>query len=298
MQPRAALIGPVLAVALVAGACGSSATTGRARTRTTPDAADVAVIRVDTRGGFTTLDTQLAIVPEVSIFGDGRVVVSGPVTAQYPPHALPNLVAGRLADGAVSRLVARAQRAGLLGPALDFGRPGVSDLATTTVTFTTLPACPAGGDCTYAVSKQSAYALDFGTGPADTRLTAAQRAARARLRAFVDAVRSEATTVATEPYRASEVAIFVHAASGRDTTQGGVVPGRTRWPHGDLATIGKAGIPTAGYRCAVLTGTDAATALAAAADASSITRWQSNGSEYLIAWRPLLPDEHTCPDAP
>jgi hypothetical protein len=49
-------------------------------------------------------------------------------------------------------------------------------------------------------------------------------------------------------------------------------------------------------RCAVLRGTDAHTALAAAAHASSITRWRSGSVEYTIVWRPLLPDEHTCPD--
>ena len=69
-------LGLVLAVGT---ACGSSHPTARVRTPAVPTGVDTAVVRVDTRGGYTSLDAQLAIVPEVSVFGDGRVIVTGPV---------------------------------------------------------------------------------------------------------------------------------------------------------------------------------------------------------------------------
>ena len=50
------------------------------------------------------LGDQLGNVPQVTVFGDGGVVVPGPVTEQYPPHALPNLLTGRLSRAAITGL--------------------------------------------------------------------------------------------------------------------------------------------------------------------------------------------------
>lgn len=301
----------LVALGLAAAACGSSGgggTVDGSAPRRVPTGADDVVLRVDTRGGFTPVEYQLGIVPELSIFGDGRVVVTGPVTEQYPPYALPNLLTGTLPRAEVEQLIQEASDAGLLGRPLDFGQPGVTDLPTTTVTVATLPPCLPDRKCGVAQHVQEAYALGYQPAGGDRALTAAQREARDRLRAFVDDATAAATTVATEPYRASEVAVFVRTAP--DGIDDGVAPGHAEWPLGDLAglgtPIGGPGVDTS-YRCAVLAGTDAERALAAAAGASSITRWRSTDPapgtaatkpirpEYLIVFRPLLPDEHACP---
>ena len=152
------------------------------------------------------------------------------------------------------------------------------------------PPCPPTAVCAARPLALLAFALDF----ADvTELTADQREARRQLAGFVRTVTDWATRVATKPFAASEVAIFVRSAP-TPLTADGVVPGRTTWPLGDLATFGLADYPP-GYRCGVLRGIDARTALAAAAKATSITRWQSANAEYQIVWRPVLPDEHECP---
>jgi hypothetical protein len=297
MRNRSHAVLPI-AVAAVLAACGSSAGSPRVTTRNLPSGADVAVIRVDTRGGLTSPETQLAIVPELSVFGDGRVIVTGPVTEQYPQHALPNLLTGRLPAGILARWIGAASRAGLTGKRVDFGQPGVTDLPTTTVTFTSVPPCPPESKCGYAHTVQSAYALSFTLdGAEDQQLTAAQRDARHRLTAFIRTMQHEAVRVATGPYPPSEIAVYVAPAADGDT--GGVRPGRADWPLGNLATIGShsstAPVPMPSTRCAVLTGADARVALAAAASASAITRWRSAGADYTIVWRPLLPDEHACP---
>lgn len=258
---------------------------GKVATRTVPTAADAVVFRVDTRGGYTTADYQLSIVPQVSVFGDGRVVVTGPVTEQYPPHALPNLLTGTLAADEIARLADRAVELGLLERA-DYGQPGISDAPTATVTI-----------AVDGRHEQSAYALDFEAGESP-RVTATQRDARNRLRTFVRAVEDAAVGVATEPFAAEEVAVYVRPAASTDDGAG-VEPGRASWPlPSDLATVGGPRDDLYGYRCVVLTGDDARTALAAAADATSITQWRSSGASYNVTWRPLLADEHTCPGGP
>jgi hypothetical protein len=279
---------PVIAgIALLLAACGGSVgeTDGvKTVTHALPTAADAVVFRVDTRGGFTSADYQLSIVPQLTAFGDGRVVVTGPTTEQYPPHALPNLLTGRFSQDEMLRLSERAFSLGLFQPRT-YGHPGISDAPTTTVTI------GVGGR-----HEQSAYALDFDSG--DTPgLTEAQRDARHRLSTFVQEITDSASRVATEPYVPTAVAVFVRPATA--TADGsGVTPGQADWPLGDLATIGAPMANLGDYRCAVLTGDDARTALAAAADATSITRWRSNGFDYAITWRPLLADEHTCPNGP
>lgn len=283
-----------LLAGIVAVGCSSSSspTAHPRRPLPVPVRGDGEMIRIDTRGGLTPIEDQLGIVPQLSIFGDGRIVVSGPVTEQYPPHALPNLLTGTLPRDAMARLVQRARADHLLGGGRDFGQPTVTHLPTTTVTIYDPPCLPTAS-CARRPPALHAYALDFTDAAVLAGLTADQRAARRQLAGFVRTATDWATRVATKPYSASEVAIFVRTAATPLTTDG-ALPGRATWPLGQLATFGSADSPP-GYRCGVLTGTDARTALAAAANATSITRWQSAGAEYTIVWLPLLPDQHQCP---
>ena len=243
------------------------------------------VFRIDTRGGFTSLENQLGIVPELSIFGDGRVVVSGPVTEQYPPHALPNLLTGRLAQATVAALATRAIGLDLLRP-MDFGRPGVTDMPTTTVTLNV-----------DGHHELKAYAADFTVVPRDPGVSSVALDARRRLSRFTQALTDAANRVATQPFAAPEVAVHARPIEQSAGDTSGIAPNSIEWPFGDLATLGTRpdGTVELAYRCAALTGSDSNRALAAARDATSITRWLSHAVEYSIVWRPLLPAEHGCP---
>lgn len=250
-----------------------------------PGGGEDVVFRIDTRGGFTSLEYQLGIVPQLSIFGDGRVIVSGPVTEQYPPHALPNLLTGTLAHATVVALATRAIELNLLGPA-DFGSPGVSDMPTTTVTLNV-----------DGHHELKAYAADFTAVQGDQGVSSAALDARRRLSRLTRALTDTATKVATEPYVASAVAVHARPIEPSAGDTSGITPNTIEWPLGDLATLGTRtdGTVELAYRCTVLTGSDSNRALAAARDATSITRWLSHAVEYSIVWRPLLPDEHRCP---
>ena len=85
----------IATLALAASACGSSAPT-RVGTTSVPTGADEVVFRIDSRGGLTGVEYQLGIVPGLTVYGDGRVIVTGPVPEIYPPAALPNLMTGTL----------------------------------------------------------------------------------------------------------------------------------------------------------------------------------------------------------
>ncbi len=92
-------------------------------------------MRVVTEGGFAAESRQPAQLPRLSVYGDGRVIILGPTTLEFPGPALPNVQEFRLTREGLTRVVDEARDAGLLDdPPPDYGDPGVTDQATTTVT--------------------------------------------------------------------------------------------------------------------------------------------------------------------
>jgi len=241
-----------------------------------PSGADDLVLQVHTAGGLAA--PPLAAVPQLSVYGDGRVIVVGPTTLEYPGAALPNLQQGFLSDEGLQEVLRAAGAAGLLGDEEpDYGDPGITDMPTTEVVIN------AGG----VERDVSAYALDFVDG--DDDLEPAQREARQRLRDFLAAVDAD---VATEGYEAEAVAVFVRPFEPDETVDSS---SETReWPLGDLAGAGEPALGSSDIRCLVVEGADAQTVLAAADDAGADDRWRSGDAEYSIDFRPLLPDETTC----
>ncbi len=285
---RSILIPILTPILVVLTACGSGSNVkqgNQVQTRSIPTGAEEVVFRVDSRGGFTPIEYQLGIVPEISVFGDGRVVVSGPVTEQYPPRALPNLLTGTLDRAALERLAGRAKALGLF-TAHEYGQPGITDMPTTTVTINV-----------DGVHRHEVYALE-GPGTDAPGLSASEREARSALSKFVQELSADATDAASQPYEPAEVAMYATPVSDRPLDDA-VPPTSEAWPLGALTELGTPidggqGSGTA-YRCTVLRDANAVTALAAASDASTTSQWRSGGSDFTIVWRPLLPDEHDCP---
>ena len=93
------------------------------------------VLRVFTGGGYVPEQVRLSEVPELTVYGDGRMVVVGPTTLEYPGPALPNLRELRLTPEGIDRVVRLATAAGLVsGKKPGYGSPQVTDSPTTTVT--------------------------------------------------------------------------------------------------------------------------------------------------------------------
>lgn len=282
----------LVALALLSTACGGLNDDGPGSGSTGSDAishptgADEPVLRIDVGGGFVPVEYNLAAVPGLSIYGDGRMIVTGPLIEIYPGPALPNLQVTRLTEEALQAILRAAEEAGLMDGDAHYDYPCVTDLPTTTFTVV------ADG----STNVVSAYALGFeaGTGSCE----GVDEQARADLGAFqsqmgdLESLVPEGSIGTTEPYVPSEMRVFVLPYRGEpDLPQEPV-----EWPlPGSLGTFGEPIDVPEDARCGVVAGTDLSEALLpTAAAANQLTPWTSQGTEYSLIFRPLLPDEHGC----
>ena len=243
---------------------------------------DALVLRIERAGGFMAPDQQIGRVPVVSVYGDGRVITHGLVPSIYPAAALPNLLVQQADPALVQQLVDKATAAGV-GSGADLGQPGVADAPTTRITVGTA----AGTRSVSAVALTEAS-------PDDPRLTPAQRAARAKLAAFVQEVTDLSAArgmPAAQPYVPAAVAglvrLYVKPQDGLPTQ-----PAALAWPGPALPGTSLTG----NVSCAVASGDQAKAVWSAAEKAKSITPWTSGGKQWTVVFRPLLPDESSCAD--
>ena len=232
---------------------------------------DGLVIQVRYGGGLMAPTGRLTEVPLLSVYGDGHVIVPGPVTDVYPGPALPNLRLRHLAPADVDNLVEQGLDAGV-GTTGDLGQPQVADAPTTT----------------FYVAGRTTEVDALGIG-ADANLTPAQRDARRRLQHLLG-VLQRLSTGQTVPYVATRVAAVSTPWSG-DPDGPPSPPAAVAWPGPQLP-----GDTTGAYGCAVAAGDQATAVLAAAAKANTLTPWTSAGTRWRVTLRPLLPDESTCAD--
>jgi hypothetical protein len=286
-RPRRRLLflsaAPLLLLPLALFACGGSVSehpTGKA---------DV-VLRVETGGGFVTPQYNLTQLPSFTVYGDGRVIVTGPMIEIFPQPAMPNLQTATVSQAAVAKILAAAKGAGLFANDVDYGQPGITDVGTTTITIN------ADGK-TYT---SSIYALGFEQMPEGGTvdgLTSAQVEARSAVTAFTattgDLDTFLGTTLKWTQYAFASLAVFSQVSDPAnpiyDTS--GPQPNKLDWPLADLSTMGEAVLPE-GFRKTVVTGDDLAKLQPLLGQATEITLWKSGDREYYLSFRPLLPDEN------
>jgi hypothetical protein len=287
----------IAAVAVLASACGGVANddpgSGGATGATGatgiehPTGADQLILRMAYQGGFVPYEYTLGSTPFWSLFGDGTLIVPGPQIEIYPGPALPNLTATQLSEDAIQAILQAARDAGLLDGDADYGDQCIADAATTVFTTT--------ADGTTSVV--SAYALDVGQ-PAGTCGSDKDADARAKLAAFqakltdLQSWLPDGSVGSERPFDPTEMRVYVLPYQGDpDLPQDPI-----EWPlEPPLDAFGEP-IPNApaDTRCGVVTGEDLATLLSATRAANALTPWTSDGSDYQLIFRPLLPDEHTC----
>ena len=239
------------------------------------------VLRMTVAGGLAAPEVSLYPIPFFSIYGDGRVIVTGPVDEIYPPAALPNLQTTVVSEAVVERILEAARSAGLFDPSFDYGQPGITDVGTTSF------AVNAEGQS----FQTHVYALGYEQNASD--LTPGQMQARTKLRDLSGRL-MDLTTFATEqlawkPYDFSGIAVYSSGTQPTATDPSGVEVNRLDWPLGDLATLGTPA--QGGLRRAVGSGQDFEALKPLLSQATSITLWKSGGGYYHLFLRPLLPDE-------
>jgi len=248
-----------------------------------PTGADEVVLRVSTAGGLLAPLVAYTAVPEFTLYGDGRIVATGPTTQQYPQAALPNLQTAVVSEQDIQAILAAAKEAGLFQNGVDYGQPGVADVGTTTITVN------ADG---MAYTSQI-YALGFEDA---SGLTAQQQQARAAVGDFTgklgDPSAITGNQAAWEPYDFSALAVYSRPVdTTASTDQGGVQPNHLPWPLADLAAAGESLPAPGGLRKLVVTGDDLNLLKPLLDKATQITLWKSGDTEYNLSFRPLLPDE-------
>ncbi|TDC49082.1 hypothetical protein E1258_27435 [Micromonospora sp. KC207] len=268
----------VLPLLLLTGACAQQDAPSGAGEPAAAYPDDVPVVRMAYTGGFVSPITLATRLPAVSVYGDGRVIAEGPVPAIYPGPALPNVQVAKIDAGAVAELVAQARAAGV-GTAQDLGTPSITDVAATRFTVRG----PVGTE------ELEVYALAEATGP-ESGLSAEQRAARDRLRAFAEKLTGLS---GTDPQLYQPTAVV---AVAQKWTAGGEVgkQAEVAWPGPELPgeSIGDG----LGLGCVTVTGAAVRQLLDAAGTANAATPWTSGGKRWTVALRPLLPDETGCGD--
>jgi hypothetical protein len=245
-------------------------------------AADV-VIRIATGGGFVPLEYNYTMIPELTIYGDGRVIMTGPTTLEYPGKALPNLQTTVVSEEVLQAMLTAAKEAKLFQNGVDYGAPGVTDVGTTTITIN-------AENTTYTAQ---IYALGFEEGG---NLTMEQQAARAAISALNGKLNDPSAFGQQEPvwesYEFTALRVFCRAVDTTVSTDPtDIQPNRLPWPLADLATSGKEVTNGQGLLEVIVSGEDLATIKPLLAQATQITLWKSGAVDYNLYLRPLLPDE-------
>jgi len=225
----------------------------------TPLPADRVVFQVTTAGGLVPHVFYLLESPRLIVWGDGRVWRQVEGSGGLVPVRFE--LAHTDAAG-VAGLVARAEGSGLVSADTDFGHPGVTDQAATSVVVRGWT----------GESQVSVYALGF-----DRGLSAAQRRARRELQDLIDAASrlpGDAAWTAVVPQR---VTVFEVAA---DSEPAANVP----WPGPDPDSFLSRATGRA-IGCGHLTGEEAVTAYAAAL-ANPGARWLVDGTPRTLAVNP------------
>jgi hypothetical protein len=271
--PRALLL-CACAQQTAAGSPAGSAGTPESTTAKSPRANDL-VLRTETYGGFVAPNMILGRFPQISVYGDGRVLSEGPVPSIYPGPALPNIQVSMITPELLQHLVQEGLTAGVRNGA-DLGQPGVADAPTTRVTVVT------------AAGKQVVTINALSQAPSnDRRLTADQRDARTKIAAYV----KKLGALPKNPTAYRPTAVVVYAAPWTKPASGPVPPAKA-WP--GPALPGSDIDPATRAGCVAVTGDQAATVLTAAKGANALTPWTTGSSKWRIVFRPLLPDENGC----
>lgn len=274
---RQLLTGVVLG-ALVLAACGDddSVTTGTTQTdpSTVPDAdADIAlptsvdaiVAELSIVGLFPVQPPYLLPAPTVTVYADGRVVVPGAQTMQYPGPLVGPLVQRRLDEVDVRNLMASAAEAGLLAEPPSYVEvPLAPDAPRTTLVLTT-----ADGSWTHV-----ADALGVGAG---------ETGARKALYDFVTEVQ-ELVGVDGETYTPERLAIQAVPADQAPPVDAGLEQPPVAWPESgpDLSTAST---------CIVV---DDPATVRVLLDATSITPFTQGDATWRLAATPVLPGQSGC----
>jgi hypothetical protein len=242
------------------------------------------LLKVTSEGGFINPAANLAPLPSVAVYTDGRILTPGPVDAIYPGPLLPPVTIRDVGSPGAAAILAAIREAGLDKPASAApGIPGdsgtnvftvVIDGATTTSRFAGGQAGQPGGPVASAADERAA--------------------AMALLERLLDPAETWGGPAAQETsYLPTGFLVFVAPGGPASDPQASQSP--VAWPLGTpLADFGAPAAVDrgiAGLRQGTVLGADAAVVGPILQRATTLTAFTSGGSSFTLSVRPLLPDE-------
>jgi hypothetical protein len=230
---------------------------------------------------------QFPIPPVVVITGDGRYITVGPQDAMYPGPALPNLLGRTINDAGRAKILAEAQRLGLLGGQTDFTADGgVPGGVTGRLELTV------DGQRVTLTGSPEAH-IECVTTPCE-----APPGTPAAFGAFWSSIQDPAwlgDAVGPEaPYVSDRYALLIGPPPPVEAS----VPAQILdWPlDAAIGTFGTA-VANGTRRCGTVTGDDAAMLEPLLAQATQATQWiqdPTTNATFGIVARPFVPGEDPC----
>ena len=267
-----------------------------------PTGADEPILVVEETGGFAMVQMIATRVPTFALYGDGRVVVQGAQTLEFPGPALPALIERRMTEEGIQAVLEAVEDTGLFTGDLEL-RGAQNVIADATDTVFRLNA----NDATATITVYGLGLLDPAFGGNVQGIEQSELDAHATLAQLRDALMTIDTSVPDgsweaegwQPYEPTGFRLYVRDVTG-EPVEGGDLPDQVReWPTDDdpsafgeeLAFFGD------GTRCGVVEGDAAAAWLAELGAANQQTLWTTDGeTRFSVLARPLMPgEEPSCP---
>ena len=268
-----------------------------------PTGAEEPILVVEDVGGFAMVNMLAMRVPTFALYGDGRVVMQGAQTLEFPGPALPALIERTMTEDGIQAVLEAVEDTELFAGDLEL-RGAQNMVADATDTVFHLNA----NDSEVTVTVYALGMLDPSLGGNVEGIDPAEIEAHGVLSRLRDALMTIDTSVPADsweaegwqPYRPAAFRLYVRDVTGQPV-EGGELPGMVReWPtDDDPATFGEAqALFGDGTRCGVVEGEAAATWFADLSAAKQNTLWTTGGeSRFSVIPRPLLPgEEAVCPE--
>lgn len=261
-----------------------------------------AVLAITWAGGMLHESMTVTQVPPLVITGDGRVIMQGMQTLEFPGPALPALVERRLTEDGLQQVLRALEQTNLFNGDLEL-RGMMGMVADANDTIFTLRAADLESVVTVYAIGMLFPDMEPPPGMSADEVEAYQvlSALHERLMTLDTWLSADAWATDTwVPYQPEAFRLYVRDVTGQPV-EGGEGPGQVReWPSDDdPATFGEEVASFGdGTRCGVVEGELGATWLAELNQAKQNTLWTDGGDRrYTIGVRPLLPhEEPVCPD--
>lgn len=270
-----------------------------------PTGSDVPVFIIDSAGGFVPVQFLATQTPALVLLGDGRVIMHGIQTLEFPGPALPPLLERTLTESGIQEVLRAIGETNLFTSdrRLDGAQAMVADASDTIFIL------DAGGQkVTVSVYGLGTLApmpgqeMPPGLSPAEMQAHAVLQQLNEQMLVLDTWLPANAwEDEGWQPYVPDALRLYVRDVTDQPVEGGDMPEQRREWPAAtDPAAFGEESNFGDGTRCGVVEGEDAATWLEELSVANQLTLWAPAAdpdTQFSVVARPILPhEEASCPE--